>query len=301
MSTPSERINLIREIAARLSNEEWPLIDLTLGQFGLPTVDSFEGDKLAYVIRMVSDADGPLLVELARHVEYEGSADRPAMEPSFWTPGCFRLFASHLSTQGLYTSALKDALAAYQISTFVAHMDIEPTSEWEDEIQLALSTADALVALLHPDFHQSNWTDQEVGFVMGRGRLAVAVRLGAAPYGFVGKLQAFDGREKTGQELARDIFGAFVRNKQTNQQMARALLTRFEQSDSFREAQRNMLMLETITYWEPQFEPRLRSSAKSNEQIFGAIGVLNRIDRLVDKWNPRPSDAVIEPEDIPFE
>jgi hypothetical protein len=35
-------------------------------------------------------------------------------------------------------------------------MDIEPTRKWQDEIELALSTADALVAMLTPGFHESD-------------------------------------------------------------------------------------------------------------------------------------------------
>jgi hypothetical protein len=37
MLSPSERTKLITEIGTRLSNQDWPLIDLTLHQFSLPT------------------------------------------------------------------------------------------------------------------------------------------------------------------------------------------------------------------------------------------------------------------------
>ena len=49
---------------------------------------------------------------------------------------------------------------------------------------------DAFVALLTEGFHDSLWTDQEVGFALSRGVPILAVRLGKDPYGFIGKFQA---------------------------------------------------------------------------------------------------------------
>ncbi|MGY2982675.1 hypothetical protein ACVI1K_000022 [Bradyrhizobium sp. USDA 4508] len=39
-------------------------------------------------------------------------------------------------------------------------------------------------------FHESNWTDQEIGFALGRGVMVVAVNLGRNPYGFIGDMHA---------------------------------------------------------------------------------------------------------------
>src|SRR5262245_39848414 len=61
----------------------------------------------------------------------------------------------------------------------------------------ALRSAEALVALITTGFNGSKWTDQEVGFVMGRGKLVVSVRLdNTAPYGFIGRGQAINGRAR---------------------------------------------------------------------------------------------------------
>jgi hypothetical protein len=39
-------------------------------------------------------------------------------------------------------------------------------------------------------FHDSDWTDQEVGYALARGVPIIAVRLERDPYGFLGKFQA---------------------------------------------------------------------------------------------------------------
>lgn len=114
----------------------------------------------------------------------------PDAEKRIWSDDGFRVFLSHKTEAKTETAELKQALKLYGISCFVAHEDIHPTHEWQNEIENALSSMDALVALMTEEFHDSNWTDQEVGFAFGRGIPIVAVRLGKDPYGFISKFQA---------------------------------------------------------------------------------------------------------------
>ncbi len=110
-----------------------------------------------------------------------------------WGTEHVRVFLSHKSSVKEQTSRLKQSFARCGISAFVAHNDIEPTEEWQREIERALFSMDALVALLTKDFHDSDWTDQEVGVAIGRGVPLIAVKLGRDPYGLMGKGQAISG------------------------------------------------------------------------------------------------------------
>jgi hypothetical protein len=56
---------------------------------------------------------------------------------------------------------------------------------------------DAFIALMTDNFHESDWTDQEVGYAFARGIPIVAVRLGRNPYGFIGKFQGLASRWDT--------------------------------------------------------------------------------------------------------
>jgi hypothetical protein len=111
-------------------------------------------------------------------------------ETRIWGDDGFRVFLSHKSEVKKETADLKLRLGLFGISSFVAHQDIHPTKQWQDEIENALASMDAFVALMSADFHDSDWTDQEVGFAFARGVPIVAVRLGTDPYGFIGKFQA---------------------------------------------------------------------------------------------------------------
>lgn len=107
-----------------------------------------------------------------------------------WGDGGFRLFLSHKTSVKKEAAELKDRLGLFGIAAFVAHEDIHPTKAWQDEIENALASMDGFIALMTKDFHDSDWTDQEVGYALARGVPILAVRLDLDPYGFIGKFQA---------------------------------------------------------------------------------------------------------------
>jgi hypothetical protein len=282
--SPSQRIILIKEIASRLGTEDWPLIDVTLKQFSLPSTNEWTGDKNPYVLQMIGNAPDTSLIDLAQHVGFQfEKLSTPRIEPPFWRKGMFRLFVSHLSANRGFAAELQEAFLGFGISCFVAHNDIEPTQEWLTQIETALATCNALIALLHQNFHTSNWTDQEIGFAMGRGVPVFAVRFGQDPYGFIGRFQAFNGSGKTSILLAKELFDAYRRNKQTQHQMSEILVGLFEESNSFAEAKTRISYLEDLMFWEPSFSTRIRSASENNLQIKESFGVPNRVEALIRK------------------
>jgi len=135
----------------------------------------------------------------------------PDATKRIWGDVGFRVFLSHKSEVKKETAALKDGLRLFGISCFVAHEDIHPTQAWQDEIENALASMDGFVALMTEDFHDSNWTDQEVGYAVAKGVPIIAVRLGKDPYGFIGKFQALS---STWQSSVEDIVKILIKNDQ---------------------------------------------------------------------------------------
>lgn len=283
--TASQRVSYLKEIGSRFNAEDWSLIDVTLSQFELPTANQWNGTKAAYVMEMAKHASDSVLTELAQHVGYIVEAEPKAgIDPPFWRPRMFRLFISHLSTERKRAALLQEALLPFGISAFVAHNDIEPTLEWQSQIEAALATADSLVALLHPTFHESKWTDQEIGFAMGRGLPIFAVRLGQDPYGFIGRFQAFTGKGKSAAGLAEELFNAYRKHKQTQTRMGEVLVSLFEDSDSFAEAKQRVGYLEGLEVWDSSFIPRIKNAVKANSQVSGSWHVPERVEKLAKKW-----------------
>jgi hypothetical protein len=149
---------------------------------------------------------------------------------SIWTADSLKLFVSHISGHKDMALKIKDNLVAHRISAFVAHTEVEPTVEWQTEIESALQTMDTLIAVLTPGFHESRWTDQQVGFALGRGLFVIPLRHGMDPYGFIGK---FQGYQITGVQygaIAETIAKLLAKHYSTAQIMSRVLVSQFEQS-----------------------------------------------------------------------
>lgn len=120
-----------------------------------------------------------------------------------WGEGKCRAFISHLAKKKEVATALKNQLGAFGVSCFVAHEDIEPTQTWQDQIEDALMSMDCLIALLSEGFHESKWTDQEIGYACARGVKVIPVMQGFPPYGFIGKIQAIKYNPNT---IAWEVF-----------------------------------------------------------------------------------------------
>lgn len=132
------------------------------------------GEAEAELDRCYADAmrgEGESL-QIAGVVIRPSTADVPQLGTNnndrMWKPGYFRLFISHLSEYKVSAANLKGCLQNFGIDGFVAHEDITPSKEWEQEIEAALFSMDALCAIVAPGFEKSRWCDQEVGIALGR-------------------------------------------------------------------------------------------------------------------------------------
>ena len=200
-----------------------------------------------------------------------------------WQPGMLRLFLSHISTHKKAVSKLKQEFIPYGISAFVAHEDIEPTLEWMQEIELALHSMDALIALLTQDFHGSSWTDQEIGFALGKGVLVIPVRLGLDPYGFIGKVQGASGMLERPSHLASGIVDLLLKNHTTAPKMREALVVALERSGSYAMSISITEKLEPLNHFTFDQLTRLEESYKNNSQVSQAFGVKKWIQKVVQQ------------------
>lgn len=225
----------------------------------------------------------PVLEEIARPSSPtpESAVNEEGEAPSYWQKGCFRLFISHTSANKVKAHALKQYLAEYHIAAFVAHDDIVPIEQWEPEIERALRTSDALAAIMTPDFIESRWCDQEVGFALGRGKLVIPLCSETTPYGFLGKYQSFNAKGLLAPVVAEQIYNLLLGHSLTSHRMADAIVDRMANSISFDVSRRTIALLEKLTHLNDSQVTKLIQSTESNRQVRDAIGVPARIQRLV--------------------
>ena len=212
-----------------------------------------------------------------------------------WGPGAIRVFLSHKAEYKSEAANIKEYLTNCGIACFVAHEDIEPLKEWESEIERALFSMDVLVALLTDRFHDSNWTDQEVGVAIGRKVPVVPVRLGKDPYGFIGKFQAISGPTDRPADIAERIVQTIFGNKSINShkiELARSSLVdeyirKVADSGSFAQSKSLAQELRRLERLSPTQELALVSAFNENGQVRFAWGfreeIVSQLKRLTGK------------------
>ncbi|MGA2542721.1 MAG: toll/interleukin-1 receptor domain-containing protein [Verrucomicrobiota bacterium] len=207
-----------------------------------------------------------------------------------WKPGMLRLFLSHISAEKAGVSKLKSALLKWGVDSFVAHMDIEPNHEWQKEIELALRSMHALVALLTPTFHESKWSDQEVGFALGKGTLVIPVRLGLDPYGFIGKQQGLPGKLDDPEDLASGIVDLLLKDRTTADMMREALIFGFEMAKSFNASIAISKKMQGLKYISTDQLRRIEAACKENAIVKKSWNVPERIQSIVNRFKPPEAD-----------
>lgn len=282
-----DRLSLIdrigRALQARMSYGD---IDAYLTAFGVDTSKPTSGvnSKWVYTKELLSSASDDTVVKIADELELPHShvvtPARDVLESSFWEPLHLRLFLCHLSSFKMKAAALQRSLQRFGISAFVAHVDIEPTTEWQDEIEAALYSMDALAAILIPGFKESNWTDQEVGVAVGRGALVIPIIRGLDPYGFIAKYQGLQATGKTVPQVANEVFQILATSPKTRAKMLSCWVDTTLRSASQDEALARLSHLSSIKSLPLTYLERLRDGA-AGASVFTQGETLDRLNELL--------------------
>ncbi|MBD3616711.1 MAG: toll/interleukin-1 receptor domain-containing protein [Gracilimonas sp.] len=286
-----QKIDLVdiigRELQSRMGFRE---IDAYFTEYGIPTDHTPSANsKWVYVKEVLAGVDDEVIFEIARELEIDHPlvSRTPVVkdeEATFWKPGYFRLFLSHLSIHKVTVGRLKGSLEKFGISSFVAHEDIEPTKLWEKEIEKGLFSMDALCAILMPGFKESNWTDQEVGVAIGRGILVIPVRKDLDPYGFIGKFQGFQANNKSIGEVAEGIFQIISSNPKTRSNYINKLTDLFLVSNNPEEGLNRIKTIKMIKDFPEEKAISLHSGILENQNL-ESVKILTEFNSFLKQFN----------------
>ena len=224
-----QRLDLIdklsRELQARYSYGD---IDIFLSSVGITIPSNYQGpnSKWSYSKEALRDADEASLLRVAEELDVSlpsmASIKMPA--PVSWADiTAFRLFVSHLAVHKDRALRMKEALDPHKISCFVAHEDIVPTLAWQEQIERALFSMDAMLAIHTTGFSGSVWTQQEIGVAIGRGVKIISLKMDEDPKGFIGKNQAILRRGRNANGVAEEIVSILINDAQTKTRMAEVM------------------------------------------------------------------------------
>ena len=194
-----------------------------------------------------------------------------------WRNGYFRMFISHITSKKKQASNLKNALEEYGITSFVAHEDINPTKEWQKEIQRALNSMDCMSAMLYEGFHQSNWCDQEVGIALGRNVTVLPLLPDSDPYGFLGEYQGIKIKGMYPEALAKEIFKILCDNTNTRSKYLSCLTNLLISSNSKGDALKWLNIIDDISNTDVDFWKYIQSHVSDNDVLL-ETDILNRLN-----------------------
>jgi len=308
-----DRIKLVDRIGRELqSTMTYSDIKMYLSGFGvdtdIPTTDK-GGSKWVYVKDLLANESEKTIFKIADELEidhgykYQTAVEIP--DSKFWHPNHFRLFLCHLSGFKVKTGQLQNTLKEYGISSFVAHKDIEPTKEWQDEIEKALFSMDALAAILTPKFNESKWTDQEVGVAVGRGSLIIPIRKGMDPYGFIGKYQGMQGDGKTIRQVADRMFNILSNHPKTKDKFAGDLVDQITLANDAGDAVKKLILLRSFEALPKKHLEKIRENCTRNKIIIGSKSFVELLNEMLAEKEMAPLvfaetyDSSFD-DDIPF-
>jgi hypothetical protein len=181
----------------------------------------------------------------------------------------YTVFLSHISSDADFVDDVGTSLVAHGIAGFVARRDIPKAARWADVLETALLQCDALAAFLRREFRSSEWTDQEVGFALGRQKAVIPLRLERAcrPHGFLSRYQAVEIEGAAPADVAAVIFDTLYAKAEEQRNLVPIVLERL-----LNERRHKMLSLWVhravfLPIDDPSVEQALKTTLRTNSII----------------------------------
>jgi hypothetical protein len=312
--TRRDRFRLKSQVVDALTSPDWPFqhTNLLLAEFGLQTLDdgSWNGPTIGDVIADVPDATLVEMYSLVLDVdiaEVEDAVESTADDGS-WKRGYARVFLSHSAVHKRFVGDVANELAVAGIHGFVAHDTMQYSKPWQAQIEKALRSMQAFVAIVHPEFNDSAWCHQEAGWALGRRVPHYAIRMGSDPAGFVGSNQWPSCHGQTAKQAADIITSWVVELPELGSTALEGLMGALEAAGDYVSAGAAASRLTSLDSLTPEQFARLDRIWWSNDQLHTGVLATREMEPFYRAngrdWPPprpqAPQEIVPDDEDVPF-
>lgn len=192
-----------------------------------------------------------------------------------------RIFFSYSTDDKKLVGMLKEYLEYMGFEIFLAHEDLAPCVEWQEEIKKNLNRCDIFIPFLTKSFKKSDWTDQEIGIAVAADKFIISLQVDFPPYGFIGKNQGLkvntnylrNEDEKTIRNhlkyIATKIFQTIrIRSIFGDEELKRFFIDRFISSKNYYEANARAKILEDFPDYTPDQLNQIFNATIDNERIY---------------------------------
>jgi len=177
----------------------------------------------------------------------------------------------------------------------VAHVSIPDDPPWQDEIPNGLNTAHAGVAFLHTGFKESDWCDQEVGWLLGRGVPVLGLMFDCGPYGPMGRFQASPAGTLTPVQIADNLVTRLSAKPELQANLTSSFIQGLRTSPRFNVTNRIWMHLRGFTGVSAHLCGELLEAAKAHDQVHRAKCGTRPYPRvIIDFLKRQPGWAAIQ-------
>ena len=142
---------------------------------------------------------------------------------------------------------------------------------------------EVMLAFLTDNFHESAWTNQEIGYALGKAIPIISVKFERKdPIGFIGTKQALRGDINHAEQSAAAIYKLLVEKLGQHGRLRQTLVSAFCTTPNFNETRDRFDRLgEIISTLSDDEVDQIQAAYSSNEQLNGAFYLIYH-DRLIN-------------------
>jgi hypothetical protein len=190
---------------------------------------------------------------------------------------------------------VKEELEQYGFDCFLAHEDIAPSVEWQDEIVGRLRSCSVFIALLTEAFDESDWTHQEIGIAYSRNPIMVPIGIDRKPVGFLAKYQAITlSPEHIKEACFKIVRSVAAQDNRLAREIRRALIKRLGEAQSYDEAGFIAIKLRDMDALTADEMNTLLKLASSNPEVYESRRASAPIRALINRYKQSIRKGVLK-------
>lgn len=183
-----------------------------------------------------------------------------------------RIFFSYSTKDKQIVGELKQHLELLGFEVFLAHEDIEPCIEWQEDIIKNLLRSDVFIPLFTNDFKESGWTDQEIGIAIAGDKFIIPLQTNVAPYGFIGKIQSLKINEDNLEETTHEIVKLIKTKSKFKEDIKSFVINSLASSTSWVKAKARARQLVDFESFSPEEINRIHKAIVENSEVYESFG-----------------------------
>ena len=178
---------------------------------------------------------------------------------------------------------IKRGLEYWGVDAFLAHEDIKPSKEWQEEIIENLRNCHVFMPLLTDHFRDSEWTDQESGMARIESKIIIPLSVDIQPYGFLGGYQAFKLDVGALDQSCEKILFVMRDHRELKTKVHDSFIRSFLGSTSFDEANARSKLLESLGPYSIRRVNEIIRGSLANSQIFDGFTAGPKVRQFFSK------------------